>query len=88
MSPWCDDLSTASLQEVLESQVENRAWSKELRRKTSELVNSRLAKDISQADYQANRKLADADATECQRRANMLNEHVVRHTSGSLLRRS
>lgn len=86
MSTWREDFSGSSLQEVLESQAENRVWSKELRRKSTELVNSRLAKDISQADYLSNRTLADKDAIECRRRADILQRHLVRH-AGSPLRR-
>jgi hypothetical protein len=86
MSTWREDFSGSSLQEVLESQAENRVWSKELRRKSTELVNSRLAKDISQDDYLSNRMLADKDAIECRRRADILQRHLVRH-AGSPLRR-
>lgn len=81
MAQWREDFSTASLQEVLESQAENRVWSKELRRKSSDLVNSRLAKDISQADYLSTRSIATQDATECRRRADILHSHLVRHAS-------
>jgi hypothetical protein len=86
MSHWSEDLSSFSLEEVLQSQAENRVWSKELRRKSTALVNSRLAKDISQADYLSNRTLADKDAIECRRRADILHAQLVRH-SGSPLRR-
>jgi hypothetical protein len=86
MSLWREDFSDSSLQEVLESQAENRVWSKELRRKSTALVNSRLAKDISQADYLSNRSLADKDAIECRRRANILQSHLVRHAIGPLRR--
>jgi hypothetical protein len=86
MSLWREDFSGSSLQEVLETQAENRVWSKELRRKSTALVNSRLAKDISQADYLSNRTLADKDAIECRRRADILQTHLVRH-AGFPLRR-
>ena len=72
MSLWREDFSTSSLEEVLQSQAENRVWSKDLRRRTNDLVNSRLAKEISQADYLSNRRLAHEDATECRRRAVIL----------------
>jgi len=72
MSLWREDFSTCTLEEVRESQAENRAWSKELRRKTNCLVNSRLANEISQAGYLAERKLAHDDAAECRRRATIL----------------
>ena len=52
-----EDLSTCSLEEVITTQAENRAWSKELRLKSNALVNSRLAKAISQDEYTATRKV-------------------------------
>ena len=79
MSPWHEDFSTSSLQEVLESQAANRTWNKELRLKVNALVNSRLAKDIDHADYLSNRKLVHDDASECQRRANILELQIMRH---------
>lgn len=78
MSPWREDFSTCTLEEVLGWQAQNREWSKELRRKTNSLVNSRLAKSISLADYQATRKLTHEETAECQRRANLLNAQIVR----------
>ncbi len=83
MALWREDLSACTLEEVLEWQAENRAWNKELRRKTNSLVNSRLANDISQADYLANRKLAQEDTAECRRRATILDAQIVRRTAGS-----
>ena len=83
---WRDDFSTLSLEEVLRYQIENRAWSKELRFRSSALVNSRLANEISQDDYLANRKLARQDAKECQRRAAILdsfNHPLHRQTAAS-----
>jgi hypothetical protein len=76
MSPWHEDFSTATLDEVLGQQAENRAWSKELRRKASALVNSRLANDITLADYVAHRKIAHEEAAECRRRANILDTQI------------
>jgi hypothetical protein len=73
-----EELVTSTLEEMLGWQVENRMWSKELRRKSSALVNSRLANEISLADYQANRKQAQEDAAECRRRAAMLDTQIVR----------
>jgi hypothetical protein len=84
MSVWTEDFSTCTLQEVLGWQAENRAWNKELRHKTSSLVNSRLANEISQADYLANRKVAHEEAAECRRRANILDTQILRRTVRSL----
>ena len=83
MPQWCEDFSALSLEMVLESQEQNRSWSKELRRKSLELVNRRLAKEISQADYQANREMTLEDLNECRRRASILQAQVVRHRTGS-----
>jgi hypothetical protein len=82
MSLWSEDFSACSLQEVLGWQAQNRAWNKELRLKTSTLVNKRLANEISQDDYLANRKLAHEEAAECRRRANILDNQILRRTVG------
>jgi hypothetical protein len=83
MSVWLEDFSTCTLQEVLGWQAENRAWSKELRRKNNCLVNSRLANEITQADYLENRKIAHEEALECRRRANILDAQLMSRASGS-----
>ncbi len=88
MNSWPEDFSTCSLKEVLGWQAENRAWNKELRLKTNSLVNSRLAKDITQDDYLANRKLVHEDAAECKRRANILDAQISRRTVGNMSRDS
>lgn len=85
---WRDDFSASSLEEVLEYQIENRAWSKELRGRSSALVNSRLANEISQADYLTSRKLALQDAVECRRRADILEMQIARCTVRPLLHAS
>ena len=88
MSLWREDFSTSSLEDVLRWQAENRAWSKELRRKSSSLVNSRLANDISRDDYVANRKIAHEEAAECRRRADLLDTQIARHAAGLSLPQS
>ncbi|MBZ5609221.1 MAG: hypothetical protein LAP38_13240 [Acidobacteriia bacterium] len=80
MSVWSEDFNGCSLEEVLRSQSENRAWSKELRLRTTALVNSRLANQINQADYTASRKLVQDEAAECRRRANLLDTQIFRLT--------
>jgi hypothetical protein len=85
MSEWCEDVATFSLDEVLERQVENRVWSKELRRRNNCLVNSRLANEITQADYLAERKVAHADAAECRRRASILDAQIILRTGRPLV---
>ena len=83
MTQWCEDFSTSSLEEVLGQQAENRAWSKELRRRANALVNSRLANDITLDDYQANRKLAHEEAAECRRRANIIDSQLQKRSARS-----
>jgi len=53
------------------------AWSKEVRLRANALVNNRLAKQITQEDYQSGRKQASEDASECRRRADLLNARIV-----------
>lgn len=85
---WRDDFSTSSLEEVLRYQIENRAWSKELRGRSNALVNRRLANEITQDDYLTNRKLTREEAEECQRRAAILDSHIARCTVRPLLHAS
>ena len=85
---WRDDFSTSTLEEVLRYQLENRAWSKELRFRSNELVNKRLANEITQDDYLTNRKLTRQDAEECQRRAAILENQIARSTVRPLLHAS
>lgn len=81
---WPEDLSTCTLDEVLARVAENRAWSKELRLRTNDLVNTRLAKTISQADYVESRKRTHEDAAECRRRATVLERHINRYSNSPL----
>jgi len=69
---WPDDLSGLSHQAVLNYMAENRAWNKRLREGTAALVNTRLAKAITQEEYASHRKRTNQDAAECFRRASML----------------
>jgi len=82
---WRDDFSTSTLEEILRYQIENRAWSKELRYRSSMLVNKRLSNEISQADYLVNRKLTRKETEECQRRAAILDTQIARSTVKPLL---
>ena len=86
MSVWCDDFATFRLDEVLRWQAENRAWSKELRQRNTALVNSRLAKLISQDAYVSDRKLVSEDTAECRRRAAILDTQIVQRIHSSPLR--
>jgi hypothetical protein len=81
MHLWSENLFTCTLDEIFTKKIENRAWSKELRLRTSALVNTRLAKAISQADYLLARKLSQEDTAECNRRANVLESQIRRHAN-------
>jgi hypothetical protein len=69
---WPDDFSELSHEDVLTFMAENRAWNKRLREGTAALVNTRLAKTITQEEYASRRDLTNQDAAECKRRADML----------------
>ena len=57
--------------------TENRAWNKELRVQATALVNTRLARSISQEQYAERRKLAYEEVAECRRRAGILEDKLV-----------
>jgi hypothetical protein len=80
MTPWSEDLSTWSIDEILRSQSENRNWNKELRVRNTDLVNDRLAKRIEQEEYILHRKLGNEEAAECKRRASLLMKEIVSRT--------
>ena len=88
MQLWPDDFSTVTLEEILRYQLANRAWSKELRGRSTVLVNKRLANEITQDDYLTNRKLTRQEAEECQRRAAILDSQITRCTVRPLLQAS
>jgi hypothetical protein len=88
MQLWPDDFSTITLEEILRYQLENRAWSKELRFRSNVLVNKRLANEITQDDYLTNRKLTRQEAEECQRRAAILDSQITKCTVRPLLQAS
>ena len=69
---WPDDFSGLSNHDVLNFMDENRAWNKRLREGTAALVNTRLAKTITQEEYASKRNRTNQDAVECNRRAGML----------------
>ena len=81
MPQWSDDFSERSLEEIFRSQAENRAWGKELRLRNTALVNNRLAKNISQDDYVADRRLGNEDTIEYRRRAAILDTQIVRRAA-------
>ena len=88
MQLWPDDFSAITLEEILRYQLENRAWSKELRGRSTVLVNKRLANEITQDDYLTNRKVTRQESEECQRRAAILDSQITKCTVRPLLQAS
>jgi hypothetical protein len=81
---WADDLSRMSHKHVLNVMDENRAWNKRLREETSVLVNTRLAKTITQEEYVSRRDHAKDDVAECKRRAGILVKDMAIRERGLL----
>jgi len=52
------------------------------------LVNRRLAKDITQDDYLANRKIGHDNAAECKRRATILDAQISVRLDPALVRQA
>jgi hypothetical protein len=86
MALWSDDLSGCSFDEILRSQAENRAWHKEIRLRSTALINSRLAKLIERDEYASNRKLSHEEEAECKRRAMILLDEIASRVSASRTR--
>jgi hypothetical protein len=62
-----DELSALSDADVLNLQIQNRNWGKDIRRSLAELVDSRLANLISHEEYTVSRQAAKVHRTECER---------------------
>jgi hypothetical protein len=69
---WSDGISGLSPREFSDAVAENRAWGKRLREGTQALVRARLAKTITMEEYAAGRKRSNEEATECNRRRELL----------------
>jgi hypothetical protein len=81
MPNWPDDLSSCTLEEIFTSEIDNRAWYKELRLQNTALVNNRLAKAISQDEYALTRRLTSEAAAECKRRGAILVREITRRVA-------
>jgi hypothetical protein len=81
MPNWPDDLTTCTLEEIFTSDVDNRAGYKELRLQNTALVNSRLAKNISQDEYTVTRRETTEAAAECKRRGAILVREISRRVA-------
>jgi len=71
-----EDFSKCSMEEVVRSVTENRAWNKELRLSTRVLVSSRLAKQIGADEYATTRRLTNENVAECERRRIILMNEI------------
>ena len=76
MGLWPEEFVALSIDDLLQSQVENRAWHKELRAKTAALVENRLLKTLSHMEYVQRRNEARSDYIECNRRATILTSEL------------
>jgi hypothetical protein len=81
MPNWPTDLSTCTLEEIFTSEIDNRAWYKELRLLNTALVNKRLAKNISQDEYTVTRRETTEAAAECKRRGAILVREITRRVA-------
>ena len=72
MQCWTEDISKCTSEEISRVHGENRAWYKDIRRKASAIVESRLAKEMGLDEYVEKRKVSNADVTECARRARVI----------------
>ena len=81
---WSEDQSRCSLEEVLRSEAENRAWNKALRGRVTVLVDSRLAKQITLEAYATRRQHGNEDAAECKRRGIILVDEISSRGGRSL----
>jgi hypothetical protein len=82
--PWPNDFSGVSDHDALNLMAENRAWRKRLREGTTALVNTRLAKTITQEEYALERMHTNHDAAECKRRWSMLVRDMALRERGLL----
>jgi hypothetical protein len=81
MPNWPVDLSSCTLEEIFTSELDNRAWYKELRLQNTALVNNRLAKNISADEYAVTRRETTELAAECKRRGAILVREITRRAA-------
>ncbi len=73
-----ETLSTLSNTEVVVLQDENRQWNKDLRQRMADLVDSRMAQQISFEEYTATRKATKEEAAECEEQLTVLRTEMAR----------
>jgi hypothetical protein len=81
MPNWPDDLSSCTLEEIFTSEIDNRAWYKQLRLQNTALVNNRLAKNISADEYAVTRRETTELSAECKRRGAILVREITRRVA-------
>ena len=79
-----DDLSTLSDADVLNLQIRNRNWGRDLRHSMAELVDRRMASQISYEEYTASRQAAKDQRAECEGRIATLIAEMRRRGMGGL----
>jgi hypothetical protein len=77
MPEWSENFSNRTLQEVLRTKDDNRAWSKELRVGMNAVLDKKLAKKISLEEYAANRRHFKDEMAECLRRSTILAQEIT-----------
>jgi hypothetical protein len=77
MPEWSENFSSRTLQKVLRTKKENRAWSKELRFGMNVVLDKKLAKEISPEEYATNRRRFHDEMAECQRRSTILAQEII-----------
>ena len=73
-----ESLSTLSNTEVVLLQDENRQWNKNLRQRMADLVDTRMAQQISYEEYTATRKATKDEAAECEEQLTVLRMEMAR----------
>jgi len=76
-----EELANCSLDEIFNSELDNRERYKQVRLQNTALVKSRLAKDISAEEYAVVRRQTTEAAAECQRWGALLVREIARRAS-------
>jgi len=77
MPDWSETFSRHTMIEVRQMDDENRRWRKELRREMNAMIERKLAKEIRQEEYDANREHFKTEIAECERRGVMLAREIA-----------
>ena len=81
--PWSEDFSEKTFGEIVSLHSENVAWYKELRLGMDTIVNSRLARNLTQEEYASKRSRFNEDVAEYERRRTIINRELTHRESGS-----